>query len=645
MQTIPVPGSTLLDRYYIEQVIDQHNDTAVLKAIDTRLDVPAVLKLLLTDPDSSEWENKKQNFIKSFRTQARLTHPNIVHVSDIESKGNLVFSVMELLQGQSLDQHLAEFTLTPKEVLEIFLGVIDAVAMGHSDGVCHLNISPRNILLNQQANRLAPRVLNFAYVRTPNELDPVNALPFTAPEMLQGFENATPASDVFSLCASIYYAFTKQPPIQFDTLDEYIQYYANNSEYLQYPEEIPASFLEILEQGLRTDPQQRFANANELLSAIKIIGQDYNLSANLTIEASPSGSMARASSPSNPSVRSISSPIPAPSKSVSQQLMAPRTPSQSNAAPVPETISGSHSQPIQAPSKSVSQQLLAPDPIYIQTAATITLPPSIAQSYIIARMDSVLEHACVCAIAPSDNPASTFSLKFLRSAQQDEIAAFNEAVQRNIILANENQAFQSIIMALPEGGFIAQDVPRQSLPSYIANNGPFSIPAATQLAIFIAQAMEYAHARGCINGNLKANNIIFENRNGILTPIIYDFAQKSYVESAVQLTIADIPYIAPDIDYNLRNSNIQSDIYSFGMIYIFMLLGRIPFVSNTREALIAEIDATEELPDLTKYRPDLPVDLVRVLQWCTAFEPEGRYTDFTRLLQDLYYIYNLSVAQ
>lgn len=654
IQSIPVPGSMLLDRYYIEKIIDHHNDTAILKSIDTRLDVPAVLKILLADPDSPEWESKKQNFIQSFRTQAKLNHPNIVHVSDIESKTNLVFSVMELLQGQSLDQHLEEFTLTPKEILEIFLSVIDAVAMGHSAGVCHMNISPKNILLNQQASRLAPRVLNFAYMRKPTELDPQHSLPFTAPELLTGFENATPASDVFSLCASLFYTFTKHPPVQLPSLNDYIQYYSQTESFLSFPEEIPVSFLEILENGLRTDPTQRFASANELLNAVKIIAKDYNLSANLTLDANKSASQRQSvpnsltgKSASHPSVRSPSSPIPEPSKSVSQQLMAPSFSSQpipSPPIPIPPKPPAAQSQPIINPTKSVSQQLIAPSPAVIQAAESISLPLSIAQSYMMTRVDSMNEHSCVCAISPHENPSTSFALKFLRAPLQEQMVAFNQGVQKNLQLSREHQGFQSIIMALPDAGIISNDIPRQPLTAYISQHGVFQVSTATQLAIFIAQSMEFAHSHGLINGNLKASNIILENRNGMFVPVIYDFAQNSYIDSAADLSITDIPYVAPDIDYNIPRSNFQSDIFSFGMIFIYMLLGRVPYKSDTIQSLIEEIDSIDAIPDISIYRPDLSKDLISVLNWCTAFEPNGRYATFTRLLQDLYYIYNQSVV-
>ena len=151
MQNVPPIGSTLLDRYYVEEILDDSGDTAILKCVDTRLDVHDVVKFLIGDDEASTWGAKRQGFIQSFRAVARLNHPNIVHVANIETRCGLTFSVMELLQGPTLATFLNEGAyFEPKEALELFLGVIDAIAMAHSLDTLHKRISPSQIILNCQ---------------------------------------------------------------------------------------------------------------------------------------------------------------------------------------------------------------------------------------------------------------------------------------------------------------------------------------------------------------------------------------------------------------------------------------------------------------------------------------------------------------
>ena len=53
MQNVPPIGSTLLDRYYVEEILDDSGDTAILKCVDTRLDVHDVVKFLIGDDEAS----------------------------------------------------------------------------------------------------------------------------------------------------------------------------------------------------------------------------------------------------------------------------------------------------------------------------------------------------------------------------------------------------------------------------------------------------------------------------------------------------------------------------------------------------------------------------------------------------------------
>ena len=174
MQNVPAAGETLLDRYYIEEVLDVSEHTALLKCVDTRLDVAGIIKMLHGDDTAPDWTPRREAFIKAFRSQARLNHPNIVHVSNIELRGGRALAVLESLQGVTLERYLREGNekLSAKEVIELFLGIVDALVLAHAEGVFHRGISPRNILLTEQAKRLSPRILNFAVHRDEWELDP-----------------------------------------------------------------------------------------------------------------------------------------------------------------------------------------------------------------------------------------------------------------------------------------------------------------------------------------------------------------------------------------------------------------------------------------------------------------------------------------
>ena len=640
---IPTPaiGTIIKDRYRIDSLIDETGECAVFKCMDTRLDVKCVVKLLLTDPQDPNYAWKRQTFIDAIRSHARLNHPNIVNVTNIEARDDMVFSVMELLTGFTLREFLETTELTHKEIVEIFLSVADAVNTAHSMQILHRNISPNTIFLNRLGNRLSPQILNFGLYRIPEKLNPTLDLPFLAPEQLAGFDQASLVSDIFGICATIYYAFLHRPPVQFDSLDAYKQYYENGGGTLDFPNSIPQDFVQLIRAGLSPNPADRLSSAADLLKSLKTIGATFNLSANLTIDATRT-----AGSNSVPSMQANRT------GSISSTSSERRLNAGSGQLRLKHSTHSILQAAISAEVAAVPQQAAPPirRPTYtsnptIKAFADTILPPELAAIWKVLRIDSQQDLTCLCAVSRFDDPESISILKFLRSKEPHEIRVFNDSIQHTFILSRESNYFQNIVRDYAEcAAFITDDIPRQSLPASIQANGVLQPAVAVQIGILIAQAMERAHQHGFVNGNLKPSNLFFETHGANVVPVIYDFGQKLYVDSAGRLQFSDIAFVDPAIDYNLTNTSVASDIYSFGMLLVYMLIGRIPFSSTTSEELISEIDMAQTIPNLMQFRTDLSPDLMQFIYWCTAFDPQSRYRNFTDVLRDLYIIYNQMMA-
>lgn len=811
MQNVPPIGSTLLDRYYVEEILDVSGDTAILKCVDTRLDVHDAVKFLIGDDEASTWGEKRKGFIQSFRALARLNHPNIVHVANIETRCGLTFSVMELLQGPTLATFLNEGAyFEPKEALELFLGVIDAIAMAHSLDTLHKRISPSQIILNCQGARLSPRILNFMSSKNTADLDIETAIPFLAPEQYRNFDNATQASDIFALCATMYCVFAHEPPLRLSSIEEFSTFYEQCSGIDWFPASVPSEFVPILSAGLRTRPEERQWDALSLLKAVKKIGANFKLSANLSIDASRknfddhpalssissviyhsgktgsspsaqrSGQLPAVSnsqpvvhatmgSKSQPVMRagsgSISQPIVHASTgsvsqpvkhlgtgSVSQSIAqvadgAKQQPSVLSAKPgLPKlpiksmssvakdssgttqsganaslnrgaqpvqpiqaaqsgmyaSVNGNHTiapsaQPIQStemgedrvraltqdaivapPSVDVadpsvqaveSSECVAESPIAVaerrdddvdldscesQTAdryrGSVVLPGELASIYKIHHM--IREHArgFVACVSTTSNGSELYCLKCFYAHNSIEKAVFNEGVRRSDLLAQKSPYIQGIFQAYPdECAFLADNVMCQPLPESIAQNGAYEPAVVAQIGILLAEAMDIAHQSGYINGNIKPSNIVFENRSGVMTPVIYDFGQSLYVDSIDHIHASDVAFIAPELKYNLQQSNAQSDIFAFGMSLVYMLLGKVPYdgideEKSTNVDVAKIIEQYEDVPDLTQIAPSIPKDLCQVIRWCTSFDVASRYVRFCDVVRDLRVVYQQLVT-
>ena len=648
MPSVPAIGDTLVYRYYIEEVLDAEGETAVLKCFDSRLDVPQVIKMLIGDHTAPDWDERRKRFVDAFRCQARLAHPNIVRVANIETRNEYVFSVMEQLHGMTLEQYAGANQLAAKEVIELFLCIVDAISLAHHNEILHMGLSPRNIILNEQGNRLSPRILNFGTLRQSEQLNPISHLPYLAPEQLLEFENALEASDVYALCASMYFVLAGEPPVIFETHAQYVDFFCSEPGITQFPESIPIEFIPLLEKGLKANPTERFANAAELLEALKNLGDGMEPSSSLSLELSKSQPRIPCVTPSSPiqvkHPSGSSSPLSVPpvSTSHSQSVVI----QESIDEPVRHQSSSSISQPRRQASSSMSQpalqqQISDSQRHYISKLyENIQLPSSLKDYYELQRVDSDLPHAFIGAVSPRSNPEQKYSIKCFFPRNTIEAAVFNECVRRTANLQQDSIYFQQIVQTHPdECAYLMPDIGRQSVPMCIQANGNFDPVVTTQIGILLAQAMESAHQRGYVNGNLKPSNIIFEDKDGVVTPVIYDFGQRLYMDNARGLTIFDIPCVAPELNYNLQNTNAQADIFAFGMCLVYMLLGVFPYQSLSPDALIEEIHAIGTVPNILSWRQDIPDDLVQIIQWCTTFAPCERYVRFSDVLRDLYVVF------
>ena len=146
---------------------------------------------------------------------ASLDHPGIVPLLAVEDDGTDVVMVMPRMAASLADRAMTAGPLPPEEVVAMGRVLLDALATAHRQGVIHRDIKPANVLFDQAGR---PALADFGVALT-RQFTPgltvdgtiVGTPEFIAPEQARG-EQATPASDVFSLGATLAYALTGQGP-------------------------------------------------------------------------------------------------------------------------------------------------------------------------------------------------------------------------------------------------------------------------------------------------------------------------------------------------------------------------------------------------------------------------------------------------
>jgi serine/threonine protein kinase len=132
----------------------------VYKARDTRLERDVAIKVLpaaLTNSGSA-----RERFKREARAVAALQHPNICTIFDVgETQDGQAYLVMELLQGETLQQRLIGGPFDLEAVADTGIALADALDAAHAAGIIHRDIKPANIVLTARG----PKILDFGLAK------------------------------------------------------------------------------------------------------------------------------------------------------------------------------------------------------------------------------------------------------------------------------------------------------------------------------------------------------------------------------------------------------------------------------------------------------------------------------------------------
>jgi eukaryotic-like serine/threonine-protein kinase len=180
-----------------------HRDVAVKQVQITALTLPA------------EAELAYQRTLREARTAARLSHPAVMTVFDVVEEDGSPWIIMELITGRSLEQVIAEDgPLPPGQAADLGLRLLGALTTAHAAGVLHRDVKPSNVLIGSDGRAVLTDFGIAMFAEDPGitQVGMVVGTPgFTSPERVQG-GSATPASDLWSLGATLYAAVEGRGP-------------------------------------------------------------------------------------------------------------------------------------------------------------------------------------------------------------------------------------------------------------------------------------------------------------------------------------------------------------------------------------------------------------------------------------------------
>lgn len=195
-------GALVGDRYRLDQPIGRGRAGIVWLAFDTMLHRTVAAKRVYLDPDRDP-EDARSAALNGARQAMRVVHNSVITVYDAFHDGDDVWVVMEYVPSRNMADFVAEHgRLTPEQAAYLGVALGSALATAHAIGVTHQAVEPRNVLL---ADDGGVKLTDIGVAGGP--ADPA----FQAPEITKG-EPHTPASDAYSLGATLFAAVEGTPP-------------------------------------------------------------------------------------------------------------------------------------------------------------------------------------------------------------------------------------------------------------------------------------------------------------------------------------------------------------------------------------------------------------------------------------------------
>lgn len=261
-------------KYVITDMIDEGGWGIVYKGVHESLDLPVAIKMLkhamAMDPDfTTKFENEAHVI-------ARLNHPNIVRVYDIEHLYRTIFVVMEYLSGQSLKDMLDRMRRLPfARAMNVLIQVGEGLEYAHQEGIVHRDVKPDNIFVTDR-NRV--KIVDFGLARpvgTGDVLDLVGTPYYMAPEQIDG-DPVDERTDIYSLGITAFEISTGFRPFSGADVGKIL--IAHQEKPLPDPRslkpDLPASFNDFLQKATQKDPSKRHQNMGQVLADLKLMAEE-----------------------------------------------------------------------------------------------------------------------------------------------------------------------------------------------------------------------------------------------------------------------------------------------------------------------------------------------------------------------------------
>lgn len=258
-------GSIIDGKYELLKKIGQGGMSKVYLAMDLRLNKQWAVKEINKYTQSKNQEVIVQSLIVEANLMKKLDHPALPRIVDIIDSGNMIYVVMDYIEGESLDKILQSYGAQPQElVIDWAKQLCDALGYLHNQNppVIYRDMKPANVMLKPEGNL---KVIDFGIAREYKEENMEDTVSlgtrgYAAPEQFGGKGQTDARTDIYCLGATLYHLVTGQNPCE--------------PPYEMFPirkwnPALSGGLEKILLKCTQLNPDERYQNCDELMYALE----------------------------------------------------------------------------------------------------------------------------------------------------------------------------------------------------------------------------------------------------------------------------------------------------------------------------------------------------------------------------------------
>jgi tetratricopeptide (TPR) repeat protein len=281
--------SVLGDRYHLERELGGGGMSRVFLAQETRLTRQVVIKVL---PAATAAGLEAGRFEREIQVAASLHHPHIVQLLATGEGDGILWYAMPFVEGESLSERLQRGTIPSLESVRILREVADALAYAHKRGIVHRDIKPANIMLAgrhalvtdfgvakaigaAQGGADRPELARDLSITALTSVGMALGTPaYMAPEQAVADPNVDHRADIYSLGVVAYEMLAGSSPYNATTPQAMLAAHVTQpaQPLAARRSDIPQDLADIVMRCLAKSPDDRYANASDLVDALELVG-------------------------------------------------------------------------------------------------------------------------------------------------------------------------------------------------------------------------------------------------------------------------------------------------------------------------------------------------------------------------------------